>query len=90
MRAISGQTSLHKTRQERLSIPGLAEMRVDMIVVSCILIRFIIDQLNIAHIDFSPRSLKTGLFLSVIEALQQQEQELLQPSFNYTSAQCVL
>jgi exopolyphosphatase/guanosine-5'-triphosphate,3'-diphosphate pyrophosphatase len=33
---------IHKNRKERMDIPGMIEMRIDMIVVSCCLIRFII------------------------------------------------
>lgn len=50
-------------------------MRVDMIVVACILIDFVIDQLNITRIDFVPFSMKTSLFLSDIEEFQLLEKQ---------------
>ncbi len=60
---------LHQTFQERLQIPGLSVDRVEMIVVACIVIQVVIKQLSIANIEFSPYSLKIGLLLNTMEAL---------------------
>lgn len=63
---------LLKSREECLKIPGLVEMRVDMIIVACTLIHLILEIFNISHIEVSVYSLKTGLFFNVVEALQQE------------------
>lgn len=50
-----------KNRKERLDIPGMIEMRVDMIVVSCCLIRFILEKHTFDRIRVSSYSLKEGV-----------------------------
>ena len=57
-----------KNRAERLLIPGMLEMRVDMIVVASWLIKFVLDQFNITHIEVSNYALKEGVLNSVIQA----------------------
>ena len=57
-----------KNRTERLLIPGMLEMRVDMIVVASWLIKFVLDQFNITHIEVSNYALKEGVLNSVIQA----------------------
>ncbi|QNF31762.1 phosphatase [Adhaeribacter swui] len=52
---------LKKTRSERLKIPGMAEMRVDMIVVATILIDFVLENFEIYKIRVSSYALKEGL-----------------------------
>ena len=49
-----------KNRKERMDIPGMIEMRVDMIVVSCCLIRFILEKHHFHRIRVSRYSLKEG------------------------------
>ena len=49
-----------KGRSERLQIPGMIEMRVDMIVVACVLVKFIIDRFDFKGIRVSSYSLKEG------------------------------
>lgn len=55
-----------KNRQERMQIPGMIEMRVDMIVVACCLIRFILSQCSFDRIRVSSYSLKEGVLVSLI------------------------
>lgn len=50
-----------KNRAERLQIPGMIELRVDMIVVGCCLIRFIIEKPTFRNIRVSNYSLKEGV-----------------------------
>ena len=57
-----------KNRAERLLIPGMLEMRVDMIVVASWLIKFVLDQFNVTHIEVSNYALKEGVLNSVIQA----------------------
>ena len=55
----------HKTRSERLLIPGMIEMRVDMIVVACCLIHFILSKNQFRTIRVSSYSLKEGVLASL-------------------------
>lgn len=55
---------LHKTRSERLAIPGMIEMRVDMIVVACCLIQFLLEKHSFKSIRVSAYSLKEGVLAS--------------------------
>lgn len=52
---------VRKTREERLAIPGMIEMRVDMIVVSSYLISLVLDHANINRITTSSFALKEGV-----------------------------
>jgi len=52
---------LIKNRAERLQIPGMIEMRVDMIVVACCLIKFLLDEHSFQGIRVSSYSLKEGV-----------------------------
>jgi exopolyphosphatase/guanosine-5'-triphosphate,3'-diphosphate pyrophosphatase len=62
---------LHKTRAERMQIPGMIEMRVDMIVVACCLVRYILEHHTFNRIRVSTYSLKEGVFASLISALSE-------------------
>jgi exopolyphosphatase/guanosine-5'-triphosphate,3'-diphosphate pyrophosphatase len=55
---------LYKTRSERLAIPGMIEMRVDMIVVTCCLIQFLLKKHLFKSIRVSAYSLKEGVLAS--------------------------
>lgn len=48
-------------RSKRMKIPGMIELRVDMIVVACVLIRFLIEQTGISSLRVSGYSLKEGV-----------------------------
>jgi exopolyphosphatase / guanosine-5'-triphosphate,3'-diphosphate pyrophosphatase len=52
---------LKSSKEERLRIKGLVEMRVDMIVISSILVYFIIESFKIEHMRLSMYSLKEGV-----------------------------
>jgi len=54
-----------KTRKERMEIDGMIEMRVDMIVVACCLLRFILDHHHFENIRVSSYSLKEGILASL-------------------------
>ncbi|MBX2956440.1 MAG: exopolyphosphatase [Cyclobacteriaceae bacterium] len=56
---------IQKNRIERLAIPGMIEMRVDMIVVACCLIRYILDHHPFTNIRVSSYSLKEGALAHV-------------------------
>ena len=48
------------TREERMQIPGMKELRVDMIVVAMVLIKFLLQTLEIKKIKISNYALKEG------------------------------
>lgn len=56
---------ISKNRAERLLIPGMIEMRVDMIVVACCLIRFLLEQHTFQAMRVSTYSLKEGVLASI-------------------------
>ena len=59
-----------KNRAERLAIPGMIEMRVDMIVMSVALARFVTEKLGILKLKTSTYSLKEGILHTIIEKKQ--------------------
>ena len=56
-----------KNREERLLIPGMAEMRVDMIVMSSALLHFVLTRLGLTKIRASSYSMKEGILYSLID-----------------------
>ena len=63
------QELISKTKEERLLIPGMIPLRVDMIVVASVLIKFILDSLDIKSIRVSAYALKEGVLLKTIDEL---------------------
>ena len=61
------QDLLQKNRAERLAIPGMIEMRVDMIVVAAWLIQFVLSELNLHHLRVSAYALKEGVLREMAE-----------------------
>lgn len=62
-----------RNREDRLAIPGMAESRVDMIVMSVALIHFVVTRLGIAKIKSSAYSLKEGILYSLVEKRQEKK-----------------
>jgi len=54
-----------KTRDERMQIPGMIELRVDMIVVGCCLIQCLLDRYSFARVTVSTYSLKEGILVTL-------------------------
>jgi exopolyphosphatase / guanosine-5'-triphosphate,3'-diphosphate pyrophosphatase len=52
---------LTKNREERMAIPGMIELRVDMIVVAVCLIRYLIQNFGIDTIKISKYAMKEGI-----------------------------
>jgi exopolyphosphatase / guanosine-5'-triphosphate,3'-diphosphate pyrophosphatase len=50
-----------KNREQRMQIPGMIEMRVDMIVVACVLVKFLLEKHAFNRIRVSTYSLKEGV-----------------------------
>ncbi|MBA4852753.1 phosphatase [Emticicia sp. BO119] len=57
---------LFKNHEERMQIPGMIELRVDMIVVAVCLIKYIIQTFEISHIRVSNYSLKEGILAKIL------------------------
>jgi exopolyphosphatase/guanosine-5'-triphosphate,3'-diphosphate pyrophosphatase len=57
---------ISKKKDERMLIPGMAEIRVDMIVVASVLIDFIIQKLQLQKIKISPFALKEGVLSKLL------------------------
>lgn len=66
-----------KNREQRMQIQGMIEMRVDMIVVACCLVRYILSRQSFARIRVSSYSLKEGVLASIIEAPKRVEPSIL-------------
>lgn len=60
------QEFISKHKEERLDIPGMVPMRVDMIVVASCLIDFIVEKFSINRIRVSAYALKEGLLSELI------------------------
>jgi exopolyphosphatase/guanosine-5'-triphosphate,3'-diphosphate pyrophosphatase len=59
------QLLITKNREERMKIPGMIELRVDMIVVGSCLIKFLLDSYDFQSIRVSTYSLKEGVLQSM-------------------------
>lgn len=55
-----------KNRADRLAVPGMIEMRVDMIVVACCLLKLVIDRHPFGSIRVSTWSLKEGALVEYL------------------------
>jgi exopolyphosphatase/guanosine-5'-triphosphate,3'-diphosphate pyrophosphatase len=63
------QLLISKNREERMKIPGMIELRVDMIVVGSCLIKFLLDSYHFQSIRVSTYSLKEGVLKSISDKL---------------------
>ncbi|GAB4014599.1 Ppx/GppA phosphatase family protein [Spirosoma koreense] len=61
------QLLVQRNHDERMQIPGMIELRVDMIVVAVCLIDFVLKTYNIPQIRTSTFSLKEGVLASISE-----------------------
>ncbi|MDQ3047553.1 MAG: Ppx/GppA family phosphatase [Bacteroidota bacterium] len=59
---------IRSTKEDRLKMKGLVAMRVDMIVISSILVHFIITRFDIHKMRLSTYSLKEGVLYDLISA----------------------
>jgi exopolyphosphatase / guanosine-5'-triphosphate,3'-diphosphate pyrophosphatase len=58
---------IQKNRIERLAIPGMITLRVDMIVVAMVLVDWLIEKLKIEKIEVSFYALKEGLLKQMMQ-----------------------
>lgn len=61
---------INSTNEQRKKIKGLIEMRIDMIVISCILIKNIINKLNLQNMRVSTYSLKEGALYKILNKIK--------------------
>jgi exopolyphosphatase / guanosine-5'-triphosphate,3'-diphosphate pyrophosphatase len=57
---------LKSTKEERLAMKGLIEMRVDMIVVSSIIVHYILTTFGIGRMRLSTYALKEGVLAELV------------------------
>lgn len=60
-----------KDRDARMQIPGMIELRVDMIVVACSLIDYLLSRYSFNEVRVSSYALKEGVLADIMEANQQ-------------------
>lgn len=60
----------------RMEIPGMVEMRVDMIVVAACLVKYIVDNFGITQIRVSSHSLKEGMIYEIQQEMINQKNAL--------------
>ena len=63
---------IKKTRNQRLEIPGMIEMRVDMIVVASVLINYVLEKLKLSNIRVSAYALKEGILFNALDLIRQE------------------
>ncbi len=61
------QDIILKEKAARMKIPGMIELRVDMIVVAVILIHFLLEQFDLKEIRVSTYSLKEGVLNRILQ-----------------------
>ncbi|MCX2738530.1 Ppx/GppA phosphatase family protein [Pontibacter anaerobius] len=61
---------LRKNHEERLAIPGMLEMRVDMIVLASIAADFVLQKYNLQEIRVSSFALKEGVLYEMLQGRQ--------------------
>ncbi len=62
---------MRSNREERLAIPGMIEMRVELIVVALELLKFVIEKCEINNLRISAYALKEGVLLKTIDSLKE-------------------
>ncbi|MGE0771097.1 MAG: exopolyphosphatase [Cyclobacteriaceae bacterium] len=63
------QMLVSKNRSERMDIPGMIEMRVDMIVVACCVINYLMEHHGFEQVKVSTYSLKEGVLADLTGAM---------------------
>ncbi|HTH54790.1 MAG TPA: hypothetical protein VL728_02010 [Cyclobacteriaceae bacterium] len=58
---------ISKNRSDRMKIPGMIDMRVDMIVVACCLVKFLLDSFRFDRFRVSSFSLKEGVLAALMK-----------------------
>jgi exopolyphosphatase/guanosine-5'-triphosphate,3'-diphosphate pyrophosphatase len=59
------ETVIHSTYGQRLKTKGLIEMRVDMIVISCLFVNYILRNFHLKQMRVSTYSLKEGVIFNI-------------------------
>lgn len=61
---------ISRNKEERLNMSGMAEARVDMIVVASVLIDFLLSSLPIDRIVVSSFALKEGIMVEINQGIE--------------------
>jgi len=69
------QELITKNKQQRLEIPGMVTMRVDMIVVAACLINFVLQHLKTNTITACAYALKEGVLFSLLSSIEEEKEE---------------
>jgi len=64
---------IHSSVEQRKSMQGLVPMRVDMIVISCIMVNFVLEEYNLSKLRVSSYSLKEGAVIHYINTSKKQQ-----------------
>lgn len=67
------QELLTQNREQRMKVPGMIEMRVDMIVVACCLVKFLLEAHTFNRIRVSTYSLKEGVLSFLSEKIKKEK-----------------
>ena len=59
------ETIISSTYEQRLKTKGLIEMRVDMIVISCLFVNYILNKFSLKKLRVSTYSLKEGVIFNI-------------------------
>ena len=63
------QVLLHSTTEDRMNMKGMAEMRVDMIVIASILVTFVLEKTKITKMKLSAFALKEGILFEATQTV---------------------
>lgn len=61
---------IKKNRDERMAVPGMIALRVDLIVVGCCLVRFLLERHNFEDVRVSTYALKEGVLAKFTDTVR--------------------
>ena len=59
---------INSTKEERMQMKGLVEMRVDMIVISSLIVRFVLQSFHLKNMRLSTYALKEGMLNEIMNS----------------------
>jgi exopolyphosphatase/guanosine-5'-triphosphate,3'-diphosphate pyrophosphatase len=64
---ILAERLIHSTHLERVNMPGLIPLRVDMIVIAALLVNYVLENTTVSQISLSTNDLKMGVLCTLLE-----------------------
>ncbi len=58
---------IHSTHLERVNMPGLIPLRVDMIVIAALLVNYVLENTSVRQMSLSTNDLKIGVLYTLLE-----------------------